>query len=253
MSAMKFPGLICLAGLFLVCGCSKQGLDSQGAPKYAKLTTTDIVVGKGSRQVENGDTVWCDYKGTLRDGSVFDERMDQTKEPLVFQVGSGDVIKGWEQGVLGMKVGGERKLQIPAKLAFGAVGKGKVPPNADVDFQVKVLGIVKPGQENVIEVEDEKIGTGPAAVKGNTVTIQYVGSLLNGKVFEDSHSFTSPYQFTIGKLETLSCIDKGVRGMKVGGVRTIISPPQVAYVRNRPPSVPEGSEVVFKIELLAIK
>lgn len=105
------------------------------------LETTDLVVGTGD-EVKTGDCLVVKYLGTLIDGTKFDGNFDQDKG-LKFSVGTGNVIAGWDQGLVGMKVGGVRRLVIPSDLAYKEQGSGAIPPNADLVFVVKLLEIVQ--------------------------------------------------------------------------------------------------------------
>ena len=114
--------------------------------KDAKVTTTksglkysDEKVGDG-KEAKSGDTVVVHYTGWLKDGTKFDSSLDR-KQPFSFALGAGKVIKGWDEDVAGMKVGGKRKLIIPPYLAYGETGKGDVPPNAELTFEVELLKI----------------------------------------------------------------------------------------------------------------
>ena len=108
-----------------------------------KLEIEDLVVGKG-KEAKSGDKVKVHYVGTLADGKEFDSSKKHGK-PFEFQLGKGNVIKGWDQGVVGMKVGGKRKLTIPPSLAYGARGvPGAIPPNATLTFEVELLGVTSP-------------------------------------------------------------------------------------------------------------
>ena len=105
-----------------------------------ELLIEDLTVGEGSEAV-SGKEVTVHYTGWLTDGQKFDSSKDR-KQPFTFPLGAGHVIKGWDQGVVGMKAGGVRKLTIPAALGYGARGAGGViPPNATLVFEVELLSV----------------------------------------------------------------------------------------------------------------
>lgn len=104
------------------------------------LKYVDLKEGTGPA-AKKGDTVEVHYTGWLKDGKKFDSSLDRG-QPFSFPLGAGRVIKGWDEGVAGMKVGGKRKLIIPPDLAYGARGAGGViPPNAELTFEVELLKI----------------------------------------------------------------------------------------------------------------
>ena len=98
------------------------------------LVIKDLVVGTGD-EAALGDNITVNYTGWLWHGKEFESSSYQ------FTLGSGEVIKGWDQGIVGMKVGGTRKLTIPPDLAYGASGQGSIPPNATLVFEVELLAV----------------------------------------------------------------------------------------------------------------
>ena len=104
------------------------------------LVFEDLVVGSGNAAA-SGQKVSVHYTGWLTNGTKFDSSKDRG-DPFVFPLGKGQVIKGWDEGVAGMKVGGKRKLTIPPQLGYGARGAGSaIPPNATLVFEVELLDV----------------------------------------------------------------------------------------------------------------
>jgi FKBP-type peptidyl-prolyl cis-trans isomerase len=108
-----------------------------------KLIIQDEVVGTGAEAV-TGKSVTVNYTGTLTDGTVFDSNVDSKFnhiQPFAFNLGAGEVIPGWDQGVVGMKVGGKRKLTIPPSLGYGSQSVGSIPPNSTLIFEIELLKV----------------------------------------------------------------------------------------------------------------
>ncbi len=105
------------------------------------VKTVILKEGNGDEAV-NGSRVTVNYTGWLTNGKKFDSSLDRNR-PLEFTLGNSEVIEGWEKGVLGMKVGEIRRLEIPSKMAYGEQDLGIIPPNSDLVFEVELLKVTK--------------------------------------------------------------------------------------------------------------
>ena len=113
--------------------------DTNSRTTESGLTIIDLILGEGD-EAESGQTVTVNYTGTLENGEQFDTSYGRA--PFPFPLGGGRVIKGWDEGVAGMKVGGKRKLTIPPELGYGSRGAGNViPANATLIFEVELLKV----------------------------------------------------------------------------------------------------------------
>jgi FKBP-type peptidyl-prolyl cis-trans isomerase len=114
--------------------------ENMGEGNVAQIGIEDIIEGTGD-MAESGKKVTVNYVGTLTDGKKFDSSYDRN-DPFSFNLGAGEVIVGWDQGVVGMKVGGKRKLTIPSDLAYGDNGiPGAIPGGATLIFEVELLKV----------------------------------------------------------------------------------------------------------------
>lgn len=134
------------AGLSLLWGCGGGGggggediRDFFGPSELPELVIEDVVVGDGD-EVAAGDFATIHYVGMLSDGTVFESSRD-TGIPYTFRVGTGQVITGLDQGILGMRVGGTRRLTIPPHLAYGSRAVGPIPPNSTLIFEIELLSL----------------------------------------------------------------------------------------------------------------
>jgi FKBP-type peptidyl-prolyl cis-trans isomerase len=119
---------------------SEQAGSNSEVTTESGLKYVDLAVGTG-REATAGNLVTVHYTGWLTNGTKFDSSVDR-RDPFSFPIGSGKVIRGWDEGVAGMKVGGKRKLTIPPQLGYGARGAGGViPPNATLVFDVELLEV----------------------------------------------------------------------------------------------------------------
>jgi len=241
------------------------------------LQYEDIVTGQGA-EAKSGQDVSVHYSGWLYSkdangqwakGEKFDSSKDRN-EPFEFELDGGMVIRGWDEGVQGMKVGGTRVLVIPPQLGYGARGAGGViPPNATLLFEVELLGVsggseaAEPVGLNLqttnsgLQYEDVVHGDGAQANAGHRVSVHYTGWLYKngqrGKKFDSSKDRGQPFRFHLDGGEVIGGWDEGVQGMKVGGTRILVIPPELGYGAHGAGGViPPNATLIFEVELLAI-
>jgi len=249
----------------------KQSAQTDQVEDNMELTETglrykDILVGDGESP-KVGDKVVVHYTGTLEDGTKFDSSVDRG-QPFEFPIGTGRVIKGWDEGVMSMKVGGKRQLVIPPNLGYGERGAGKViPPNATLIFDVELIKIKEmyvdsdfslPGEEINMEsglrmIEHVK-GDGPKPTSGQLVSVHYRGFLTNASQFDSSHDRGSPFIFNVGEGKVIKGWDEAILDMNVGSKRTLIIPPELGYgSRGAGRMIPPNATLMFEVELIEIK
>ena len=134
----SFHKILTLSLIFFVSSCSEK---KDSITMDNGLVIEDTIEGDG-KEANDYNKVVVNYTGKLEDGSIFDSSLSPGKEPFTFTLGVGSVIKGWDMGVKGMKVGGKRKLTIPPELGYGDRGAGNViPPKATLIFEVELLEV----------------------------------------------------------------------------------------------------------------
>ena len=214
-----------------------------------KIVDTKVGVGPVA---ETGDTCVMKYAGRLKSNNQeFDSNMKGDKPPFSFVLGSGQVIKGWDLGVKGMKVGGKRTLEIPPDLAYGAEDKDKIPGNSTLVFDIELVDVQKAADAATVVREPLAPGTGPEAKDGDVVTIKYKGMLVDGTVVDDNKGKTA--QFKVGSPEvTIPGLNLALRGMRKGQKVRAKIPAALGY--QGPPAGPmkPNTAMVFEIELVKI-
>ena len=130
---------VMLLAFFTIFGCNEKN----EVKMKSGLIIVDNVVGEGL-EAEKFDILTVNYTGKLEDGTVFDSSKNPGRDPFRFTVGTGQVIQGWEEGFIGMKIGGTRTLTIPSEMGYGARGAGDaIPPNATLIFEIELLEVEK--------------------------------------------------------------------------------------------------------------
>lgn len=233
------------------------------------LLVEDFVIGTGE-EAKPGSDVSVHYVGTLDDGTMFDTSHKRNR-PFAFTIGEGRVIKGWDQGVPGMKVGGKRRLTVPAELAYGERKKGKIPPNSQLTFTIELVESIPPlpppkdataftGEplrrtelERGLVIEDFADGEGRVAASGDKVSVHYTGTLDDGTVFDSSVTRKKPLAFVLGSKMVIEGWDLGIAGMKVGGLRKLTIPSELAYGDKGKGKIPANSRLTFTVELMAVR
>jgi len=211
------------------------------------------------------DKVEVHYHGTLEDGTVFDSSVDRG-QTISFPLNR--VIKGWTEGVQLMPVGSKFKFIIPPELAYGERGAGGIiPSNATLIFEVELFSIEKPfidtdfslpTEEKILDSGlrylDHIIGNSESIKSGQEAIVHYSGYLADGTKFDSSHDKGSPFSFPLGQGRVIKGWDEGIVGMKKGGKRTLIIPPELGYgERGAGGVIPPNAILMFEVELVDFK
>lgn len=204
------------------------------------LIAEDLKIGDGY-EVKPGGAVVAYYHGTLKsDGSVFDSAF-QRGQPVSFPLAA--VIPGWQKGVPGMKVGGIRRLIIPAAMAYGEQGRPGIPANSDLVFIIELVGALE--VTDVTVGEGEEVGPQPICVTAHTI------KTVDGKEIEsatkDRPGIWAPLP---GEFQGMMM---GLSGMKVGGKRTFTVPKEMNTAGPLPTDRPTDVPLVIEVELIAVR
>jgi peptidylprolyl isomerase len=221
------------------------------------LEMWDVKEGKGEA-AKAGAHIKIHYTGWLTNGTIFDSSVVR-KEPL--EAGLGDLIKGWQEGVPGMKAGGVRRLKIPAELGYGKKERGKIPANSTLVFEIELLEVENPAMlpdlnakewkklgDKGLEIWDVKEGTGEAVKDGGKVTVHYTGWLTDGKQFDSS---VGGQPVTFGLNQVIKGWTDGIPGMKPGGIRRLKIPSELGYGKaGAGADIPPNATLIFEVQLI---
>jgi peptidylprolyl isomerase len=214
---------------------------------------------------KKGELITMHYIATLPDGTELFNTYTQG-EPVTTMWGDGQLLPGWEEGIGLMKVGTKSKMVLPPALAFGEQGNRTVPPNSQVILEVELLKSEAPpvpaevtanqltSTESGLHYSDLTVGDGQEAVKNSAVTTSYSLWVKTGSgyTFVDSSDFTAPVDFVIGRMDAVfPGWNEGASGMKVGGKRLLVIPPELGLGAQENGLIPANSTLVMEIELLS--
>jgi peptidylprolyl isomerase len=211
-----------------------------------------------------GDSVVMHYTGKFKNGEVFDSSYDR-KEPFSFPLGSGRVIKGWDEGVALLHVGDKATFVIPPHLGYGSTKRGTIPANSTLIFDVELLDIksIDPYKTDGLKLHKTdsglqyyvvKDGKGDSPSPGSEVNVHYTGYLQsNNQMFDSSVQRDSPFTFPLGMGRVIKGWDEGVALMKIGAKYRFIIPPDLGYGERGTGPIPPNSTLIFDVELLDFK
>ncbi len=270
--------LIALFSAMFIFGCSN---NPDFVTMKSGLKYNDIKVGTGT-EAKNGDLIEIHFKGWIvKDSSnIFsDWSVDSTKkadmiadsyamnQPMKFVLGTESFIKGSEEGIVGMKVGGQRAIVIPSSLAYGPEGMGPIPPNSSIKVYVELVSSKEAVVAKMWDVDSTlfkttasglkyaiiKEGEGELVGKEKQVTVHYSGFLLDGTKFDSSVERDEPFTFVAGVGQVIPGWDEGVQLMKKGSKARFIVPSNLAYGDRDLGKIPPNSILIFDVEVLDIK
>ncbi|ARA92747.1 peptidylprolyl isomerase [Rhodothermaceae bacterium RA] len=250
--------LLSLAIVLGACEQEPEVVTTESGLQYIELERGD------GEHPQPGQVVKVHYRGQVQgDSTIFDDSYERGV-PLYFPVGSDRIIPGWDEGIQLMRVGGKARLIMPPELAFGEQGyAGVIPPNATLVFDVELLDVQEGAPEAPTEVPEDDFqmleggvayvdlaeGEGEPLQEGDRATVHYTGWLQDGGKFDSSLDNGRPFTFVVGG-NVIEGWSRGVVGMKVGGKRQIVIPPELAYGEQGAGPIPPNSTLVFEVELL---
>jgi peptidylprolyl isomerase len=213
---------------------------------------------------QQGDRVKVHYTGKLTNDTIFDSSLKG--EPIMFKLGSGQVIKGWDEGIALLHVGDKATFRIPPDLAYGAVAKPKIPANSTLVFEVELMDVIpgpRPfdvkGKDTIdagnglkyVKVLENK--DGQAISQGDKVTMHYTGWMMDGKPFDSSLDRGEPVTVQIGIGRAMPGWDFGIPLLKKGEKARFIIPAPLAFGSRQAGPIPPNSTIICDIEILDVK
>jgi peptidylprolyl isomerase len=191
----------------------------------------------------------------------------QFDQPLRFILGENSPIRGIDEGIEGMKVGGTRTIIIPSEMAYGETGMGPIPPNTDLKIVVELQEVKEAITAQQWDVDTTRAqttasglqyvmvqeGTGRSASPGDTVEVHYTGWLRDGTKFDSSVERDEPLMFILGQGMVIKGWDEGIALLKEGGKARLIIPPSLGYGDRAIGQIPSNSTLLFDVELVKVR
>lgn len=204
-----------------------------------------------SRAAMASDFIRYHYNGTLLTGDAFDSSHSRNATYDTY-LGQGDIIKGMDEGLLGMCVGERRVIIVPPFLAYGEKGHGtKIPPQATLVFEVLMIDLFNPKDDLIVEVKEVPKGCTRRTVVGDYIRYHYNGTFQDGSAFDSSYQRNSTYNTYIGMGYVIQGMDKALQGLCIGEKRRIIIPPHMAYGEEGVGNlIPSSAVLVFDIHVI---
>lgn len=245
----------------------KYANDSLGTGNSAKMGDL-VTIHYAAWIIKDSSNLYSDWTKDSSKNSLSIGNSKIFKQPVKFRLSPGQFIRGSEEGIAGMKVGGKRTLIIPSFLAYGKEGYGPVPPNSNLKIVIELLDTreipeVKQWNVDTTKAKASKSGlkyviieegTGSNPKSGDIVSVNYSGFLLDGKKFDSSIDRGMPYLFTVGRNSVIKGWEEGIALLKKGGKAKLIIPPSLAYgAQGMDPAIPPNATLIFDVELVDIK
>lgn len=270
--------LIALFSVVFIFGCSN---NPDSVTLKSGLKYNDVKVGTGA-EAKNGDLIEVHFKGWIvKDSSDLfgDWSVDSTKkadliadsyamnQPMKFVLGTESFIKGSEEGIVGMKTGGQRAIVVPSNLAYGPQGMGPIPPNTSIKVLIELVSTKEAVVAKMWDVDSTLFkttasglkyaiiqeGEGELVGKEKQATVHYSGFLLDGTKFDSSVERDEPFTFVAGVGQVIPGWDEGVQLMKKGSKARFIVPANLAYGDRDLGKIPPNSTLIFDVEVLDVK
>jgi peptidylprolyl isomerase len=262
--------IVSLLTISMGCKTTSQTINELNQQSKIMTTASGVKIeithkGNGIKPAE-GDKVTVHYTGRLTDGTRFDSSVDRNS-PFSFNVGTGQVIQGWDEAFLELQQGDKAIITIPPDAGYGSRAVGSIPANSTLVFEVELLSVkpkIKAIPYDVSGKDTQKLpsgleyimiknGSGKQAAAGAMVSVHYSGYLSDGSLFDSSVERGEPIEFRLGEGRVIQGWEQGIGLLKVGSQCRLIIPYPLGYgEQGYPPVIPAKSTLIFDVELMDV-